>query len=62
VGARSIGAQDTMGTVEEGKLANLVVLAEDPLTDLANLSSVTFVVKRGHRYDRSAYQPGEAGR
>jgi imidazolonepropionase-like amidohydrolase len=59
VGARSIGAEATMGTVESGKLANLVVLAEDPLADMANLGSVTLVVKRGHRFVRSEYQPGE---
>ncbi len=62
VGARSIGAQASMGTVEAGKLANLVVLAEDPVADLANLSSIAFVVKRGYRYDRSGYQAGEADR
>lgn len=57
VGARSIGAEATMGTIEAGKLANFVVLAEDPVADLANLSSITFVVKRGRRYDRSEYGP-----
>jgi imidazolonepropionase-like amidohydrolase len=60
VGARSIGAQASMGTVEAGKLANFVVLAEDPVADLANLSSIRLVVKRGHRYDRSEYQPEAA--
>jgi imidazolonepropionase-like amidohydrolase len=57
VGARSIGAEASMGTIEPGKLANFVVLAEDPLADLANLRSITLVVKRGHRYRRSEYQP-----
>jgi imidazolonepropionase-like amidohydrolase len=61
VGARSVGAEATMGTVEAGKLANFVVLARDPTADLANLDSLVFVVKRGRRYDRSEYQPSEAG-
>jgi imidazolonepropionase-like amidohydrolase len=61
VGARSIGAQASMGTIEAGKLANFVVLARDPLADLANLRSITLVVKRGRRYDRSEYQAGRAG-
>jgi imidazolonepropionase-like amidohydrolase len=61
VGARSIGAQASMGSVEAGKLANFVVLARDPVADLANLDSIEFVVKRGRRYHRSEYQPGEAG-
>jgi imidazolonepropionase-like amidohydrolase len=57
VGAQSLGAEASMGTVEAGKLANFVVLAEDPVADVANLSSIRLVVKRGHRYDRSEYQP-----
>jgi imidazolonepropionase-like amidohydrolase len=57
VGARSIGAESTMGTIEAGKLANLVVLRRDPVADVANLRSITLVVKRGHRYVRAEYQP-----
>jgi imidazolonepropionase-like amidohydrolase len=57
VGARSIGAEDSMGTIEAGKLANFVVLAADPLADLGNLGRITFVVKRGRRYPRPEYQP-----
>jgi imidazolonepropionase-like amidohydrolase len=57
VGARSLGAESIMGTVAAGKLANFVVLADDPVADLANLSSITQVIKRGHRYGRAAYQP-----
>jgi imidazolonepropionase-like amidohydrolase len=58
IGARSIGAEASMGTIEAGKLANFVVLAEDPLADITNLSSIALVVKRGHRYDRAGYEPG----
>ena len=65
IGARSLGAEASMGTIEAGKLANFVVLADDPLADIANLSSIALVVKRGHRYDRAAYEPmpkGQVGR
>ena len=55
VGARSAGAESTMGTLEAGKLANFVVLDENPLADLANLKSVSCTVKRGHRFPRSEY-------
>jgi imidazolonepropionase-like amidohydrolase len=61
VGARSIGAEASMGSVEAGKLANFVVLTRDQMADLANLDSIAFVVKRGRRYHRSEYQPGVAG-
>jgi imidazolonepropionase-like amidohydrolase len=57
VGAMSIGAADSMGTIEAGKLANFVVLGADPVADLANLSQITLVVKRGRRYPRPEYQP-----
>jgi len=61
VGARSIGAEATMGTIEAGKLASFVILAQDPVADIANLDSITVVVRRGRRYPRSEYQPEEAG-
>jgi imidazolonepropionase-like amidohydrolase len=52
--ARALGQDKAMGTVEPGKLANLVVLAQDPLADIGHLRSVTETVKRGVRYPRSA--------
>jgi imidazolonepropionase-like amidohydrolase len=38
VGARTIGRDQDMGTIEVGKLANLVVLEEDPLNDISSES------------------------
>jgi imidazolonepropionase-like amidohydrolase len=58
--ARALGQDEAMGTVEPGKLANLVVLAEDPLVDIGHLRSVTETVKRGVRYPRSAFKAGPA--
>ena len=49
-----------MGTVEPGKLANLVVLAQDPLADIDHLRSVTETVKRGVRYPRDDFSAGAA--
>lgn len=56
-GAKVMGQGAEMGSVEVGKLANLVVLDRDPLADLSNLRSIRFTVKRGTRLDRSAYTP-----
>jgi imidazolonepropionase-like amidohydrolase len=50
-GARLIGATDKLGTVEPGKLADLIVLPGDPREDLSMLASPTWVVSRGVAYD-----------
>ncbi|MEV6110145.1 amidohydrolase family protein [Streptomyces sp. NPDC051940] len=52
VGARSMGAEAERGSLEAGKLADFVVLAEDPLTDITRLRTIEYVVKRGRRHDR----------
>ncbi len=48
--ARALGALDDRGTVEIGKLADLVILDADPVADIANVASVHAVVKRGAIY------------
>lgn len=45
--ARFFGATDSLGTVEVGKLADLVLLEGDPLTDIANTRRVVFVMVAG---------------
>lgn len=50
--ARALGAQSSLGTLEAGKLANLVVLRADPLADIRNTRSVQLVIKRGRVYRR----------
>ena len=47
VGAKSIGQNRDMGTIEEGKLANMVFTAKDPLADVSALRTVVLTVKRG---------------
>lgn len=55
VGARSAGTEATMGSIEPGKLANFVVLTEDPTRDIDNLASIEFVLKRGRRFPRAEF-------
>lgn len=45
--ARMLGLDDTLGTVTPGKLADLVVLDADPLTDIRNTTRVHTVLTRG---------------
>jgi imidazolonepropionase-like amidohydrolase len=52
--AEIVGLGKDLGTVEAGKLANLVILDADPLADMHNLGKVHAVVKGG-----KVYRPGE---
>jgi imidazolonepropionase-like amidohydrolase len=58
IAARTIAQEKEMGSVEPGKLANLVFVAKDPLLDVSNLRSVVFTVKRGTVYRREDYKSG----
>jgi imidazolonepropionase-like amidohydrolase len=45
--ARAIGRGQEQGTVERGKLADLLVLDADPLADIRNISKIHLVIKAG---------------
>jgi imidazolonepropionase-like amidohydrolase len=49
--ARMIGREKDLGTVEAGKLADLVILGADPLADIGNVRRIDRVVKGGVIYD-----------
>ena len=46
-GARAMGLADEIGTLEAGKTADLIVLAEDPRSDVKAFRSLTHVMRRG---------------
>lgn len=50
--ARAMGRTD-IGTVEAGKVADLVVLTADPLADIAGVRSVSLVVRGGRVWTRA---------
>jgi imidazolonepropionase-like amidohydrolase len=50
VAAEMLGWSDKIGTVEPGKLADLVAVAGDPLADIGELQHVRFVMKEGVVY------------
>ena len=50
-GAVYLGMEADIGSLEEGKLADLVVLSENPLEDIRNSESVETVVLNGRVYD-----------
>ncbi len=51
--ARFFGMEDKAGTVEQGKLADLVLLSASPLEDIANTQKIAGVIVNG-RYFRRA--------
>lgn len=45
--AELCGVKDRLGTVETGKIADLVVISEDPLEDISNIRKTKLVFKGG---------------
>ncbi len=46
-----MGRSRALGTIEAGKLADMVILDADPLADIRNTSSIHLVVKGGRTRD-----------
>ncbi|MFN8588700.1 MAG: amidohydrolase family protein [Candidatus Eisenbacteria bacterium] len=50
-GAKYLGYDSEIGTLEPGKLADLVVMDRDPLADIRNTESISRVMVNGRLYD-----------
>jgi imidazolonepropionase-like amidohydrolase len=53
-GAQAMGRLTDFGTLEAGKLADLLVLTEDPRVDVRAFRSLTYVMRGGRLYQQAA--------
>jgi imidazolonepropionase-like amidohydrolase len=51
-GAIAAGGLNEFGTIEPGKLADLIVLNKDPLADIKNIRTIRVLMKSGRVIDR----------
>ncbi len=55
--AAAVGADDDLGTLEVGKLADLVLLNANPLDDIKNTQAIWRVIKGGWLFDPEELRP-----
>jgi hypothetical protein len=52
--AKFFALDQTLGTIEQGKIADLVLLDANPLTDIRNTQKINAVISNGRLFDRKA--------
>lgn len=54
--ARFFGMEDSLGTIEPGKIADLVLLDGDPLEDISHTQEISAVILNGRYHPKAALQ------
>ncbi|MEE8447346.1 MAG: amidohydrolase family protein [Gemmatimonadota bacterium] len=58
--AEAVGAEDHLGTLEVGKLADIVLLDSNPLDDIKNTQTIWRVIKGGWVFDPEELRPPDS--
>ncbi len=51
LGAEGLGLDGDLGSLGEGKIADLVILDKNPLENIRNTNTIKYVMKNGRLYD-----------
>ena len=58
--AEAVGADDDLGTLEPGKLADIILLDANPLEDIKNTQTIWRVIKGGWVFDPEKLRPPDS--